>query len=117
MCQDCDLGLTHRKLIIPKRTLPTTMKRDKLPIIFPMDISMQLLETVFHQYLSASLENISGKLIRRTVATPNSTAVDIAIRDLLPAFFQKAIAASSRDPVNYRVYGSTGQINFPYCLN
>lgn len=114
MCQDCDLGLTHRKLIISRRTLPATMKRDKIPIIFPMDISMQLLETIFQQYLSASLENITGKSIRRTVATPTSTAVDIAIRDLLPAFFQKAIAASGRDPTHYRVYGSTGQINFPY---
>lgn len=75
---------------------------------------MELLDTVFHEYAGTCQEMVAGAMKRRRVAGATASNVDIVIREKLPAFFKSIIADIGRDPDGYRVYGSTGQINFPY---
>jgi 5-methylcytosine-specific restriction protein A len=75
---------------------------------------MKPLDVVFQDYETASQEHVGGRLQRKRVGDEPQSEAEKIIKDILPEFFAAAIERTGRKASDYRVYGSVGQINFPF---
>jgi 5-methylcytosine-specific restriction enzyme A len=75
---------------------------------------MKPLDLVFQEYETASQEHVGGRLQRKRVGGQPQSEAEKIIKDILPEFFVAAIEQTGRKASDYRVYGSVGQINFPF---
>ena len=75
---------------------------------------MKPFDLVFQEYETASQELVGGRLQRKRVGGQPQSEPEKIIKDILPEFFVAAIEQTGRKASDYRVYGSVGQINFPF---
>jgi 5-methylcytosine-specific restriction enzyme A len=72
------------------------------------------LDIVLQNYEAASREFAGGKLQRKRVTSATQSDAEQQIKNVLPALYTAEIKRSGRNPEDYRIYGSVGQINFPF---
>jgi 5-methylcytosine-specific restriction protein A len=75
---------------------------------------MKPLDLVFQDYATVSQERFGGGVQRKRVGGQPQSEAEKIIKDVLPEFLVAAIGRTGRKASDYRVYGSVGQINFPF---
>jgi 5-methylcytosine-specific restriction protein A len=75
---------------------------------------MESLEIVLNEYIASSTELVGGRLRRKRVPNDPPSDAELEIRTNLPAILSAEIERTGRNINDYRVYGSVGQINFPF---
>ena len=75
---------------------------------------MKPLDIVLRTYEAASKELVGDRIRRKRVLGEPQTDAEQEIKAGLPSLLSAEIERSDRNPIDYRVYGSVGQINFPF---
>jgi hypothetical protein len=72
------------------------------------------LDIVFQTYEAASIEQVGERVQRKRVTGEPKSEAEKIIKQALPEMFVAGIEQTGREAADYRVYGSVGQINFPF---